>query len=205
MAKVLALFFSYVFHPLWIPLMTFGLASYLDPWLVPNKPVFNFIGLVLIINAIAPLISILIMMRKGMISDVEIRDRQQRSRPYVIILFYFILTYWLLRNRQIPVDPAVFSMFLGVIVSIICALVINRFWKISAHMLAVGGLVGVMFGLANEIPSGMHVTIALLVFIAGGVGFSRIYLKAHSHNQVYMGFLLGLVVNYVLVNYSIVI
>jgi hypothetical protein len=205
MAKKLALFFSYVFHPIWMPLITFGLAYLVDPWLIPNKPVFNFIGLILIINAIAPLVSIFIMMRRGMISDVEIKNRNERTRPYLIILFYFILTYWLLRNRQVPVDPAVFSMFLGVILSVICAMIINRFWKISAHMLAIGGLVGVMLGLAREIPTGMPFIIGGLFFIAGGIGFSRIYLEAHTHNQVYAGFTLGLMLNFALVNYELVV
>lgn len=205
MAKPLALFFSYVFHPLWMPLFTFGLAYLVDPWLIPSKPVFNFIGLVLIINAVAPLVSIFIMMRRGMISDVEIKNRNERTRPYMIILFYFILTYWLLRNRNVPVDPAVFSMFLGVIFSVIIAMVINRYWKISAHMLAIGGLIGVMLGLAREIHTGMPFIIGGLIFIAGGVGFSRIFLNAHTHNQVYAGFTLGIVLNYLLVNFEVVI
>jgi membrane-associated phospholipid phosphatase len=105
----------------------------------------------------------------------------------------------------VPVDPAVFSMFLGVIISVLCALVINRFWKISAHMLAIGGLIGVMIGLSKDIPHAMPIILAALIFIAGAIGFSRLYLRAHSHGQVYVGFSLGLILNYLLVFYKVVI
>ena len=81
-------------------------------------------------------------------------------------------------------------MTTGIIIKIFIAMIISNFWKISLHMLGIGGLVGVFCAL-NFLLGGYISLIIILLFSAGLVGYSRINENAHNLNQIYCGFIIG--------------
>ena len=86
--------------------------------------------------------------------------------------------------------PIIKSIYLGAIYVLILSLYITKFWKISLHMLAIGGLTGVLLTL--ELLYGQSLNFLLLfIFISGCLGFSRYSLNAHTLKQIYGGYLLG--------------
>ena len=60
-------------------------------------------------------------------------------------------------------------------------------------MLGVGGLVGVVFSL-HTLYGGFSEILIIFILISGVVGVARIKQKAHDHNQIYVGFVIGLIV-----------
>ena len=74
----------------------------------------------------------------------------------------------------------------------ILAFVINLKWKISAHMIGMGGLIGVIIGVSERLTLDLNATLIVLFVMAGFVGFSRLRLNAHNPFQVYLGFLVGM-------------
>jgi hypothetical protein len=205
MQKALAQAFSYLFHPLWMPLLVFLVADYLDPNLVPIPELKRFIIICLAVNIVAPAIGVFIMMKRGSISDVNIHKQSERSAPYVLVIFYYLCTYFIFRSNDLPLSSSFMSMLLAVPVSLGLALLINFKWKISVHMLAQGGLAGVLWalGLVHSAPIIWALIGALI--IAGFVGFSRSKLRAHTHAQIYAGFLLGLAVNFIIIRFGLVL
>ena len=83
------------------------------------------------------------------------------------------------------------SLLLGACVALIIALVINFFWKISAHMLGIGGLLGGIMGIAQIHMMNPYWAFIIVFIIAGLLGTSRIFLRKHTPMQVYAGFCLG--------------
>ena len=79
----------------------------------------------------------------------------------------------------------------GAILIIIFAAIISKFWKISLHLLGMGGVVGVFIAL-QFIEGGVMYLLLFFILLSGILGIARIAQKAHTHTQVYVGFLLGI-------------
>jgi hypothetical protein len=190
-AKVLSL----VFHPLWMPMVIYVFIRQVDPYYIATTQADRFVFLLLSVNIVAPALSMLIMIRYGMLSSIDLRDRKERFGPYLLVIFYYILSFAMLKWKVPYLPDTVFRFFESVILSLIAALTINMFWKISVHMLAQGGIFGTLIGLNFIHPNLDQVWPMVSVVIAGLTGYSRVKLEAHTHGQVYAGFCLGTLIN----------
>ena len=89
--------------------------------------------------------------------------------------------------------PILRSEFFGAIVIIVLAAAISKYWKISLHMLGVGGVSGLLF-ILNLLFGGLLPILVLSIFLSGILGVARINENAHNHAQIYTGFLLGFLI-----------
>lgn len=182
---------SLVFQPLLMP--TYGMA------LLINLDFFDIIPFVWRIIAIAgtfvftglmPAAPILLLMRKGEISDLFISKREQRTMPYLFsFLSYAFWTLFLLRVLKLPMFMV--GMGVGTTLSILLITFINLRWKISAHMSGIGGLVGGIFGICYRMAYNPVWFFVTILAISALVALARIELKAHTPGQTLAGFLLG--------------
>ncbi len=198
---------SAVFHPLGMPLAIFFIAVLFDPYFRNFFPaqLIGLFAIILMINIIAPGLSLYFMWKRGLIGDLNISKRSERWLPFFIVLVYYALSYYMLRQRDLPIPYAVYSMFLGVIITLIAAILVNSFWKISIHMMSAGGLVGTFAGLFVLHQYSNATLLAGLIAIASFVGFSRIITKNHTPAQVYVGFVVGFLLNYATISLGVVI
>ena len=88
------------------------------------------------------------------------------------------------------------KLYTPTILIIIFAAIISKFWKISLHLLAIGGVVGVFIAL-QLIAGGVLYLLLIFILLSGILGFARIMQKAHNYTQVCVGFLLGISVELV--------
>ena len=84
----LAQFLSILFHPLWMPLLIYVIVRWMDPYFIAPTNADAFVLALLIINIIAPAVSILFMIKYGMVSGIELRERKERFGPYLLVIFY---------------------------------------------------------------------------------------------------------------------
>ena len=118
---------SGVFHPLVMPLATLVMVFALDPYLQALPEVFMYMGVVVLVNTLAPAVSIWLLHRRGYLSDLDIRNRKERALPFIIVLAYFIMTYALLVLSPALFIPLVYlDMWMGLMASIGIALLITR-------------------------------------------------------------------------------
>ena len=89
------------------------------------------------------------------------------------------------------------SLLMGACVALLFSLCINFFWKISAHALGIGGLLGGIMGVARIHLINPYWGFIIILLAAGLVGTSRIFLKRHTPMQVYAGFCLGFICTFV--------
>ena len=82
---------------------------------------------------------------------------------------------------------------LGAFTIIVVAAIVSKYWKISLHMLGIGGLVGVLLSL-ELLFGGLHKLLVLFIFLSGILGVARIKEKAHNHSQVFFGFVIGFLI-----------
>lgn len=187
---VVSRFVSYAFHPLFMPLYTMVLCLEFDPYLsifLPYKAKITLYGILIINTIVIPLGTLIYLKRKGLIPSYELKQRKARTLPYAMTFLYYLLTYTVLRKTGLP--DTIFQLLLVGVFGTLLVLVVNLFWKISAHAIGVGGLVGALCGLAFAHQYVNPVLLAEIWIIAGLVGSARLYLKAHKPAQVYAGFL----------------
>ncbi len=149
---------------------------------------------------VIPLISVLIMWALNMIGSVMMEERMERIGPMLLVMIlYFWVCYNLVSNGD---TPMIFSAFLtGVAIALSVAFVINVADKISLHTLGMGGLVGMVmisfaiFGGSGITLAGYTLSLGLLliltVLLAGLVGSARLALGAHTRLQIYSGYVVG--------------
>ena len=148
------------------------------------------IGGTVMFTIILPIVPMAIMMKKGEISDLFISKREQRVIPYLFsFLAYIFWAYFLWRMLQMPMY--VVGLGAGSSISIFIVLFVNLKWKISAHMVGIGGFVGGVFGLCYSTAVNPVWFFILIIFLSVLLGLARIETKAHTPMQVLAGFILG--------------
>lgn len=200
--KRLAIIISWVFHPLLMPLlgmaMLFNSGTYISYSL--NKTIIYITLLVVFVNTfILPALLAVILKKAGYISSIYMKTPQERRFPFLITGCLYYFTYYLL--RQIPLPSLVYLMVLGATATVAVALILSFKWKISIHMIGISGVLGAAFGISQRYMVDMRIIISALIIACGLVGFARLKLQEHSPAQVYSGFLIGFLTEYLLIAY----
>ncbi|HET6242942.1 MAG: hypothetical protein H0V01_14750 [Bacteroidetes bacterium] len=189
----LATVISYLFHPLLMPtigtFLIFNIGGYIAFTVTPTVKYMVY-GIVFLNTFIFPSMASYYLLKKGYINSTGMATIQERRIPMALTAVFYFFTYYILRKATLP--PVLFLVILGATLSVLLTLIITLVWKISAHMVGVGGIVGAVIGLSVMFSVNLQLLIMALILVAGLVGYSRLKLNAHSHLQVYVGFLLGL-------------
>ena len=190
---------SIILHPIFIPIISF----YLSIKLVPNLDFTianyqNYILLILVICTIMfPVLCMLFLIKFDVISSLEMKEKHERPIPLLLTGGFLILSLKL-TEKLLVFTPVLKKELVGAIIIILLASIISKFWKISLHMLGVGGLIGVLVSL-QYLYGGLSSMIVYFMLIAGITAMARIYLKAHYHSQIYVGFIVGFIIECVII------
>lgn len=81
---------------------------------------------------------------------------------------------------------------IGAVASVTLAFLINLKWKISAHMIGIGGLTGALVCMTLLLETNMISFIVFAIIASGITATSRLTLNAHTPHQLVAGYLLGI-------------
>jgi membrane-associated phospholipid phosphatase len=192
MEKKFAQALSYLFHPLLIPTYAVLILMFLPDnnfVALPFQSLLLLFAFVFLSTFVFPALLILILKNFKIIPNLQMDEKQSRIFPLMIMSMTYYAVFYLL--KQGPFDT-VFNMFmLGSTLLVLFSLLVNYFWKISLHLVALGGLSGALLGMAIRFGIELRPIIFLIILIAGTTAFSRLKLNAHSPSEVYAGFILG--------------
>lgn len=192
--KTVAKFFSYVFHPLVIPtlgmIIIFNSNSYVN-FAIPYELKREVIILVGFYTFVIPTLFTLFLQNRGYIQSLEMETTKERIIPYGFTIIFYFFTIYLMMKALIP--PIIFNFMVGALVSVILAFVVNLKWKISAHMIGIGGLTGALIASSFLLNVNLLSYITLCILISGLVASSRLFLNAHNPGQLIIGFFMGMI------------
>ena len=183
---------SIILHPIFMPLIALHLTLLTTPSLALtlNQNLILIYSILIFSTIVLPLVSIFWLIQKGRVSSLEMSNHKERSLPLFKTVIWMSFGYYLLQNILFYA-PILKAELLGAILIILLAAIISKFWKISLHLLGIGGVVGVFIAL--QIIHGDFLYLLLLfILLSGLLGVARIKQKAHNYAQVYAGFLVGL-------------
>ncbi|TBX70693.1 hypothetical protein EZL74_03190 [Flavobacterium silvisoli] len=189
MKKILP-FFSYLFHPIFIPLLGTVFYVMLDGhYFTMMQYVLLFLQII-IITFLLPIAFFYLLRTFGKLDSIMLSDIAHRKIPLLLQMMLFTI----LIEKSITIDrfPSLYFFFLGGLFSTLAAfLLLYAKIKASIHMIGMSALTVFIIGLSlkNEINTINLVT--FFVIMNGLVASSRLAMKAHTNSELLIGFLCG--------------
>ena len=183
---------SIVFHPLLVPsyalllLMNFQTHSILA---IPVGYRYAIVAFVFLTTFVLPSILVFLLLKAGKIKSFEMQTQRERVLPMLIIAMAFYGTYYLL--KQTSISSLVTFFMVGSTMLVLIALLINYILKISLHMIAWGGFLGLLLGFAINFHYNLIIELFIMILLVGIISTARLKLNAHTPLQIYLGFLIG--------------
>lgn len=129
-------------------------------------------------SGILPMLYVLYLRKQRIVSGYDVPVREQRTNPYIISVLYSALGFFLLLFMKSSVY--VWSLMWCYSINTFILLLINKKWKISAHMM---GLTGPLVMLS--IIFNWYVFLAFPIVLL--LGWARVVLNVHTFAQVVAG------------------
>ncbi|HSC53917.1 MAG TPA: hypothetical protein VLC98_09865 [Phnomibacter sp.] len=191
--RKLAQVISYLFHPLFIPILVVWLMLYQHPihYLLTDGPIrLRLMAMTFINTLFLPGFVVFLLWRLKFIPNMYLESRKDRIIPLNVVLIFYFWAFYVGRNLDaIPV--AMQQWLLGVFLGSCAAMFCNIFFKISLHTIAVGGAVFFFAQRMYHDPYWPAWWIIPVVLIAGLVGTARLLRNAHQQGELYAGYLVG--------------
>lgn len=196
---ILSKVISIVCYPLLMP--TYGMALYciadsdiLRP--IPTAYKWIIIAATLVFTCIIPLSLIIYMVIRGQIKDLYLENAQERNTPYLYtIVGYGVWCYFLYSVLKVPLWMLLVAI--GATMALLVVWIVNKRWKISAHLTGMGGLLGGLLSYSLYYAIFPLTSIVVMLFLSLALMYARIWTGAHNAMQVVVGYLLGLVLTVV--------
>lgn len=193
----MAKFISTMLSPLLTPTYGTLMALSITPKLLDVTGArFKLLLIVFALTCIFPMITIAVLHNFKVIKDKRMISRKERLIPYITgTIYYAVAVYHVIYTHE----PRWLVMFFaGGALACLISTVVNCWWKISAHMAGMGGLVALLWqinAMELEIISSpwMMLYILIAILLSGMLGSARLMLKRHTLPQVLAGFLNGLI------------
>ncbi|MFH6602438.1 hypothetical protein ACEZ3G_03040 [Maribacter algicola] len=182
---------SLVFHPLFVPIV--GTLTYfiITPKYSPLEIQGGNVLPIFILTVIIPIISFLILRNLGLVTNIHIPDIRERKYPlYINILLLFLILYKVIPNNYIV---ELYYFFLGLIAASMTALLLLFLnLKCSMHLMGMGSLLMFMISLSVHFEINITIALSIITLLTGLVASSRLYLKAHSKAELFIGLCIGM-------------
>lgn len=188
---------STLLSPLLTPTYSTLLALSLSPKVFDVTGVrFKLILIVFALTCIFPMITIAVLHNFKIIKNKKLISRKERVIPYITTTLYYAVAVYHAIYCHEPKWLVMF--FAGGALTCLISTIVNLWWKISAHMAGMGGLLALLWqinAMELEVVGKPKMMLFILIAIAlcGLLGTARLLLKRHTLTQVIAGFLNGLI------------
>jgi hypothetical protein len=183
-------FFSYAFHPIFIPLLGTVFFVLIDARYLTLAQYLILFLQIIIITFLLPIAFFYLLRTFGKIDSIMLSDISHRKIP----LLLHIVLLSILIQKSITVDrfPSLYFFFLGGIISAIFAfLLLYAKIKSSIHMIGISALTVFIIGLSLKNEINTINLVAFFIILNGLVASSRLVMKAHTNKELLIGFLCG--------------
>lgn len=193
---------NYLVSPLLLPPVVLGML--MAHFGAPLAESLWVTGVAFVVLGILPLLYLLSLVRQSRVHSIEIRDRRERFRPFLVGLGFYMLAVVLLAATTTTARSLVLAVLAGMILNALIVLTITIWWKISVHLTSLGGSVAVLGFIVTSEWTAVSGTPWVLIGAAVGVlllpmlAWARIRVGAHTWAQTTAGALLGVSVPWLL-------
>ena len=185
---------SWVLHPFVVPLYVMAFMLLTDGFLsrLPVSVKNYLVWVVMLYAAIVPMLSIGFMRVLGLLTNLGLHTQRSRMLPLMIGVVSYLLCAITLSD--IAIAALVRKFVLAAACCEMLALLVTPFWKISLHLICMGGVTA-MFTLLSVAGAGQHFwALVVSILLSGALASARLHLGSHNPWQVAVGYFGGLAV-----------
>lgn len=189
--KILLRLASYLLHPLWMPFAGSLFYFIFTPRFFPREIIEAKLLAIAIITIFIPIVFYFLLKNLGKAGTIFLDEVGERKWP----LFFFILLIAMVLNQVLNIYnyPALFYYFAGILISSIIAYILSWFKiKVSLHMVGISGLLMFVIGFCVYFHLYFIYSISFLIIATGLSASSRLYYKAHTKWELFLGLITGL-------------
>ncbi|MFD1094321.1 hypothetical protein [Salegentibacter chungangensis] len=182
---------SYIFHPLWTPFIGSLLYFMLTPRFFPYGVIKAKLLAIAIITLFIPIVFYFLLKNLGKAESIFLKNVGERKWP----LFFFILLIVMVLKQILNVYnyPALYYYFIGILGSTMLSYLFALFkQKISLHMVGLTGLTVFIIAMSSFYRLNLIYSISFLILALGLTASSRLSYRAHTYQELILGFLIGL-------------
>lgn len=194
--SVAAQLFSYIFHPLFIPVIaTWYLAFNLQGYFTGISPHDKLLTIIKVaVNTVFfPGVTILLLKAVGFIKSIFVKTQRERIFIYVIANFFYFWMYLVFRSQP-EVPPILTGFIFGIFLASSVGLIANIYFKISMHALGVGALSGLMLLIVfSGVSYNVFLPATIAFLITGIVCTSRLIVSDHNPFEIYSGIFFAII------------
>jgi hypothetical protein len=186
---------SYLFHPMFMPMVMAIVISYLNKSEfvgITNAQRVNFLLNIILNTIFFPLITTLLLKALGFIESIQLKTTKERIIPLIATMIFYFWNYWSLKHINAPLSLKV--LMLGAYWGVILVFMANIFLKVSMHTAAAGGAIGIVIVLMMIGNYNLLIPLLFTMLIGGIIGTARMVLQAHKPGEVWLGYLIGVLV-----------
>lgn len=183
---------SAVFTPFSIPFVAFlilFLFSYLN--IMPLAYKLIVLGVVYCFTILMPTLTIFLFRKINGFEAKDLTDRKKRYVPYLLTIIAYVFCMLMMRKLNIPWYMS--GIILTALLMMLISIILNLKWKLSEHMLGMGGIVGGVVSFSALFGYNPVWWLSLFILIAGVLGTARIILQHHTLSEVLTGFVVGFI------------
>ncbi len=183
--------FSYIFHPLFIPVMATLFYFYFGTSYFLFREIYIVIIQTAIITVVIPILFFWLLYVLKKADSMMTADINQRKIPLVFQLF--LLFYLIIKVIRIEYFHELYFCFLASILSTFLAFILLFIkQKASLHLLGITSFLTFVVLLSIHTQNNFIPHIAFLVFVCGAVASSRLVMKAHTPKELVLGAVIGI-------------
>lgn len=185
------------------------LLIWVDPYIFGSYSMKKEVPLIMMVafsSVVIPGIAIAMMKGLGLVKTMEMESHKERIIPLIAVMVCYFSLYMFV-NESMDIPDSMKIVTLGTCISLALSFMINTIYKISLHGVGVGALWIVAMYMTKSYATetrligidgigyfelGMLSMFIIITIIAGLVMTSRLVLKSHTKDEIYLGFILGM-------------
>lgn len=193
MIRKIALISSFALQPLIVPSLIFLFLLFYAPQATSmGSWEKGYVLLMVFLTTFTiPVLSIFTLKLTKNISSLQMKNKEERLFPFSIVSLYYVMSTYFFQIK-FNLEPLLIQTLVSITICLILLTGITFFWKISAHMVAISGLLAIIIAVVTQFPGNDLLYLIMGgILITGGLASSRLYLDAHTPLEVLGGILLG--------------
>lgn len=183
---------SYVLSPVVFPIVGGLLYFMFLPSYVPKQQVYWVLAIIFGATYLLPVVLLSLFKKTNLITNYFLKTIEERKFPIIMFLGIAVSVGNLLAKSNAVNGLSVFFFGYGCSLAFAYLFLLLKL-KISLHTIAIGGLTAFMICLSHFYSLNLLVLIGGLISVGGVMLSARLYLNTHSMKEVFLGYLIGVI------------
>lgn len=199
--RIAATAISYIFHPVFVPVMVLWFLVYVHPYLFAgfaDIQKFRIVMMAVVSFTFFPLVTVLLLKGLKFIDSLFLRTQKDRVIPFIACMIWYFWIWYVWNNfgktRDVVDMPREAIQFaLATFISTIIGLMVNIKMKVSLHAISAGIVLTFFIVMAFTQELNFGIWLAIVFVLTGLVCTARFIVSDHTTQEIYGGLVVGAV------------